>query len=694
MSDEEITVKITTETDTAEIDALEEQLENLNDTQVSPEIDIDEVEERIEQLQEEIEFAHEYGFDATEAEAELQELQDLADELRAKLEEPPDMSGMEASLDGLSMMAVGDALQNYGSSAEGMAQQMNAASISVGQLATNTGIAEPQMRALIQSLSTADFPQEDAMAYVNALNQMGVSTEQLGSSASAMDTISDATGMTASQTISLTQSLRGLGVSADNLPTAFNAIAYAQANVNGGAGTLTQVFKKQAGTLNEYGVSVDQATLMMEALSKKGVQGMKMGSALSDVLKENNGDLSAVEQELGLTAGTLTNASQVTGDYQGKLEDLASEEGEHKTILEQLNAAWQDVSLSISGITEPIMSFVGLGGQVAGFGSQLNGTWELMKKIKDSDFATKMTGIKDAIYGAGGKAKEAATQFLSLGKQVLTAGFNALKTVAMWIAQKVQLVASTLATYAMSAAQALLNLVMSMNPIMLVVIAIVALIAVLVYLYYNVDSVRQAIDNLGASIIATAQWIYNGFMSIVSIISNALSSAWNNVSSFASNLVSGLTNAAASAISGFVSYIQQLPGIVMGEFNRVLGLVNDFINTLPDKVWDMGVAIIDALKGALGIGSPGHMFYMVEGEFKRIDDLTEKTSFDTGSIGKNMVDNFNPNLSTSNGSIGEGASITNVFNIDSVDNEDRINELVKAVEKALQFDNATAGRSV
>ena len=183
-------------------------------------------------------------------------------------------------------------------------------------------------------------------------------------------------------------------------------------------------------------------------------------------------------------------------------------------------------------------------------------------------------------------------------------------------------------------------------------------------------------------------------MSIVSIISNALSSAWNNVSSFASNLVSGLTSAASSAISGFVSYIQQLPGIVMGEFNRVLGLVNDFINTLPDRVWDMGVAIIDALKGALGIGSPGHMFYMVEGEFKRIDDLTEKTSFDTGSIGKNMVDNFNTNLSTSNGSIGEGASITNVFNIDSVDNEDRINELVKAVEKALQFDNATAGRSV
>jgi hypothetical protein len=133
--------------------------------------------------------------------------------------------------------------------------------------------------------------------------------------------------------------------------------------------------------------------------------------------------------------------------------------------------------------------------------------------------------------------------------------------------------------------------------------------------------------------------------------------------------------------------------MVLGEFQRTLQLVNDFINTLPQRVWEMGVAIINALKSALGIGSPGHMFYMVEGEFKRIDDLTQKTNFDTGSIGEQMVDSFNPSLQTSNqGVVAGGNNIT--INIDNVDSQERINQIVKAVEDALAFDNVTAGRSV
>ena len=109
----------------------------------------------------------------------------------------------------------------------------------------------------------------------------------------------------------------------------------------------------------------------------------------------------------------------------------------------------------------------------------------------------------------------------------------------------------------------------------------------------------------------------------------------------------------------------------------------------------MGVAIIDALKSALGIGSPGHMFYMVEGEFNRIDDLTKKTRFDTAGIGQGMVDSFNPNLQTGNNDIITGNGGNNItINIENVDNEERIQQIVQAVEEALKFDSLTAGRTV
>ena len=134
----------------------------------------------------------------------------------------------------------------------------------------------------------------------------------------------------------------------------------------------------------------------------------------------------------------------------------------------------------------------------------------------------------------------------------------------------------------------------------------------------------------------------------------------------------------------------------MGEFNRVLGLVGDFINSLPSRVWEMGVAIIDALKKSLGIGSPGHMFYMVEGEFKRIDDLTQKTRFDTGSIGEDMVGNFNP--SGSKGYANTGAVGNQTINlhveVGSVDNDKRVHEIVEAVRRELSWNNKTAGRTI
>ena len=166
---------------------------------------------------------------------------------------------------------------------------------------------------------------------------------------------------------------------------------------------------------------------------------------------------------------------------------------------------------------------------------------------------------------------------------------------------------------------------------------------------------------------------------------------------FGNNFAQRMINGAVNAVNGFINYISRLPGIVMGEFNRVLGLVNNFINTLPSRVWDMGQAIIDALKSSLGIGSPGHMFYMIEGEFQRIDDLTSKTRFDTGSIGKDMVNSFNPNI-TANGSIATamnvpgGDTIINVYG--DVDSDKRVQQIIDTVRRELSWNNTTAGRTI
>jgi hypothetical protein len=322
---------------------------------------------------------------------------------------------------------------------------------------------------------------------------------------------------------------------------------------------------------------------------------------------------------------------------------------------------------------------------------------------------------------------------VTTGLGQMAAGMKAIKDLNMiqWLRDlEIMTKLSAAADWLLSGAQAVLNAVMSMNPIVLVVIALVALAAALIWAYQNVDWFREMVDNAWASLVqigqvisgyvlGAVQWLSNAFMNFTNQlglntndwlqailgfilfipqlplqVGIALANTLAKALGFGNNFVQRITSAGYNAVSGFVSYITQIPGMVLGEFQRTLQLVNDFINTLPDRVWDMGVAIIDALKSALGIGSPGHMFYMVEGEFKRIDDLTRKTNFDTGSIGEQMVDSFNPSLQTSNSGMvnGNGNNIT--INIDNVDSQERINQIVKAVEDALAFDNVTAGRSV
>ena len=549
----------------------------------------------------------------------IEGLREKAGDIPLDFDENPaqeDVDGLESQLEGFSMLAVGDALQNYGNSAEGMAQQMNTAAISVGQLATQTGMAEPQMVSLINNISNATFPNNEAMMYVKNLSQMGVASENFAQSATDIDMINDAFGLGATATNSMATEMAVLGVDMNNVSESFNALAYANANTLGGMDNFFTFLKKYDADLNQMGFDMDQTAIIIAGATQKFGGGKAALSGLSTALKESGGDARALEQALGLEAGALDNASQITGQYEGQLQTLASEEAEHKTWLDQLGAAWEDLSLSIGSVASPIMGLVGLGGSVAGFGMQLNGMWELISKLSP------------------------ALQNLSI--------MTKLSAAANWL---------------LSAAQTALNFVMSMNPIILVVIALVALAAALVWAYYNVDWFRQMVDN-----------------------------AWQTLQKFGQMIVSNVTN----AINTFGKVVQGIPQALQACLDWAYNLIMSHpivqaIIWLGDKLaWGFSAL-------GLGQGSPGKIFEAMNNELDWTEDAIYKSSLnDAGaSLGANIGEGFNPNLTTSNSTVMGGASGNNItINIDSVDNEERIQQIVNAVEEALKFDNLKAGRSV
>ena len=720
MADKEIVVKVTTEADLSNLedlsgtidaakesaDGLSESLDELSDADLAylmGEIDdmpegFYESTEAVDELSDSISNIDTGGLEDASSSADAlsdslddidggglddasSSADDLADSLGGATESSNELSDSMGLIEGAMLLDVANQMSQIGSNAEGMAQDMNTAAISVGQLSTNVGMAEPQMVSLIANISNATFPQTEAMAYVNALNQMGVSADKLGESATNMDRINDATGIGYQSVMNLTAGLRSMGIEADNLPASFNAIAYAEANVYDGTNTLASTLRTQAGNLNEYGLSVDQVVVVLGALqSQTGLTGRKLSSELGSRLKECNGDIGALEQSLGLANGTLANASDLTGQYAGQIQALADEEAEHKSWLDQLNAAWEDMQLYLSPILSPLMSFAGIIGGFGSFAMQINGIITLAQTF--GLLGSAESAIIPVQYA------EAAAGWASIG----------------WIALAIALG--------------------------------IALGLALVWLYENCDWFRQAVDALAGALQWLAGVIYENILSALQWLSDQFNQ-------FTEQL--GLnTDDWIQAILGFILFLPQLPlrvGIELANvIARALGFKGNFIQTLVSTATGAVKGFADAVMGipralesclqwayeivmnnplvqalqwlgeqaanafaVIGLGqrSPGKIVKAMRKELDWTEDAIRDSNLAkvTAQLGQNITSEFG-NTSLTNaitnmngqGYRAGGDIIVNVYG--DIDNDKRIRELVDAVRRELSWNNKTAGRTV
>ena len=248
--------------------------------------------------------------------------------------------------------------------------------------------------------------------------------------------------------------------------------------------------------------------------------------------------------------------------------------------------------------------------------------------IKNIDFKGKFQGIVNGLKNIGSAAGNAASKLGSSLVNGLRAVGNAAKTAAVqmgkftmklirsgveaviaagrwliakgvllaWLIAKGVLLAQRTATMLAAGAQAFLNLVMSMNPIMLVVIAITALIAILGYLYFTNEDVRNAINGLGEALWGLGETIYNSLMGAfewltgawqntvdwftngAQTISDTVTGAFTWLSESATGSLEWLTGAWQNTIDWFTSGAQWISDGVTGAFQWLLDIWNQVVN--------------------------------------------------------------------------------------------------------------------
>ena len=196
---------------------------------------------------------------------------------------------------------------------------------------------------------------------------------------------------------------------------------------------------------------------------------------------------------------------------------------------------------------------------------------------------------------------------------------KAIKDLGMvkWLGQlNIMTKLSAAANWLLSGAQAVLNAIMAMNPIVLVVIALIALAAALIWAYQNVDWFRAMVDNAWASIQVWGQQIYSFIAGALAGLKNAIMVAWNFIVNHITNAFNNIRNIIFIGINYWnIATIkaQQIANGIRNAFNGIKGQVQSAFNgvthaiTAPfQSAYNTLKPIIDNIKAAwdmlMGIG--------------------------------------------------------------------------------------------
>ncbi|MDH7506264.1 MAG: hypothetical protein QHH15_00550 [Candidatus Thermoplasmatota archaeon] len=246
------------------------------------------------------------------------------------------------------------------------AEQVQGMNIAFDKMSNTAGsIPEDRMRNMIATITNAKFPSTEALTYITLLKQMGVTSEEvLGRSATDLNKMRIATGSSEEAMKKFANTMVVMGVDIANLPSIFNAVAYANANIIGGFETYVQWMQKFDSAFKEMGLNIDQTVVIIAAATKKWGGGRAAYSGLNEAIKESNGNLDILEQKLGLQPGALSKASEATAKYSGKIDRNAKSVQDHTRatqrggeVVDDVNVLWGDWIETLGGAAAAIVGF-------------------------------------------------------------------------------------------------------------------------------------------------------------------------------------------------------------------------------------------------------------------------------------------------------------------------------------------------
>jgi len=577
------------EADTQALDAASQKLkdaENKLAALKSARVDIDVNDAEIEEAEREVERLkqEQINLQLQVEEYKLDELQSKkdaieADEINVQLNNQSAMQGLQQIADGFSRIK---------SSAMEVGQQF-------GDLLASAGKQETNFAFLKNAVGDAELARQKMSEINDIVAQLpgdDTALQGLLSSAAAKDS-----SLTA-------DNLRSMANSATDY---FSAMSYygksateAQQDMTnyllaGNTAELERspILQGHIDKLKEATTVQERSKALAEALNEEHWGGMGAMDTYNNKLETFNGMIERGRYTLG---GMFQEGAKDAMDFLLKLDESTNGLVGMGIAAASFASPITDMLIGVGQVGTGLKSlkeaadFTGITGKL----KQLKSTLlDVSAKAKEAAISIGKT-FWNALKSAATAAKDAALWIGRTSKELLTSAANALRSAAAWVWEKTVKVASTIATKAAAAAQAFLNLVMSMNPILLVVIAIVALIGVLWYLYNTNESVRAAIDGFIASLRGIAEEVYGTLVGAFQWLTdtwNGLVDAFNSGGQIISDTLGGAFQWLIDSFMGVVTFFQTYGPLIAqilfvmatGGIGAIVLLVANFMG-MPNQV--------------------------------------------------------------------------------------------------------------
>lgn len=392
--------------------------------------------------------------------------------------------------------------------------------------------------------------------------------------------------------------------------TASEYFSILQAGVDSGAYQLDKV----GDFLNEFLTSLTDGR--MEAGLGDFSQGTQdVFHAFQDGKATAEDVLNAVIGELGTMTDKTKEASIASTLWSslgednalGMIEALANVPDSYKDIAGATNEAaestmsigqqWESLKRTISGVLgdvfTPFVSEVvgGLQNMAKEFESFANSVdWTPLQQglqavgvILNTTFSvvgTVLKGVLDVLTVFGqwfdNHADSITTSLIMIGT-----GFAVFKIAGVIQTVVTALEGFSLATQAATLAQAALNFVMEMNPLVLIISLIAAVTAGLIYFFTQTDTGKQAWQDF----CTTMQTLWNN-------LSQFFQDTWNSICQFFEDAKTNITN----AWNSLTEWISTIPNKITGFFTGIADKISGFFEDAKQKVVDKFNSIVDNVK--------------------------------------------------------------------------------------------------